>query len=100
MEERKQYTMGWDIDERMMYVPRKKKEKKPDQKRAWYYLGFVGDIGFAIALPIAGGAIIGVQIDKFMLTYPKATLTLLTIGIVIAGMGFVQIIKEVSKKNQ
>jgi len=94
MKERTQYTMGWDTDELMTYVPRKKKERKPDQKGAWYYLGFVGNIGFAIALPLAGGAIIGSAIDNYLSTYPKATLTFLAIGIVIAAAGFVQIIKE------
>jgi hypothetical protein len=61
----------------------------------WYFLGLVGQLGYSIALPIAGGAILGRIVDDKFGTYPRATLSLLLLGIVIAGIGFYTTIREV-----
>jgi predicted F0F1-ATPase subunit len=61
----------------------------------WYFLGLVGQLGYSIALPIAGGAILGRVVDDKFGTYPRATLSLLLLGIVIAGIGFYTTIREV-----
>jgi predicted F0F1-ATPase subunit len=74
----------------------KSRGKKRTKKRtnAWFYLGFVGEIGYAIALPAVGGALLGGYIDRRMSSYPKATLLLLFIGVGISILGFVRIIQE------
>ena len=60
----------------------------------WYFLGLVGQLGYSIALPIAGGAILGRTIDDRYGTYPRATLLLLLLGIGIAGVGFLTTIRD------
>lgn len=70
------------------------------QQGAWYYIGFIGDIGFTIALPIAGGALVGTYIDRQWSTYPKATLSFLFIGIIISFAGFIRTIREVMYKRR
>ncbi len=72
------------------------RKKKSD---AWFYLGFVGEIGYAIALPIVGGALLGEYIDRRMSTHPKATLLLLLLGIVVSMLGFVRTIQELIKRK-
>ncbi len=69
---------------------------------SFVYLGYVGQIGFAIAIPIAGGAGIGSYLDGRWHTYPKMTLILLIIGIIISVFNFITVIKEIitnSKKS-
>lgn len=62
----------------------------------YYYLGYIGEIGFAIALPIAGGAFIGKYLDERFQTYPKATLVGLFIGILISMVGFIKTVLDIS----
>jgi len=67
------------------------------QKPALFYIGYVGQVGFVIALPIAGGAGIGSYVDSKWATYPKMTLIGLTVGIVISVINFIAVIKEIIK---
>ncbi|MBI2405135.1 AtpZ/AtpI family protein [Candidatus Gottesmanbacteria bacterium] len=76
---------------------RKQEPEKKDGSDAWYYLGLVGQIGFAIALPIAAGGIGGAYIDTWLGTQPRATLLLLLLGVVVSLVGFFSVIKEVSR---
>lgn len=62
---------------------------------SWYYFGIVGQIGFSIAIPIAGGALLGSFIDSKWNTYPRSTLGLLLIGVVISIITFYKTIKSV-----
>ncbi len=91
------------IDERKgLVVERrdKKKRKVTDGRDTWFYVGFVGEIGFTIALPIAGGACLGLFLDRTWSSYPKATIALLFFGIVISCIAFVATIREViGRKN-
>jgi hypothetical protein len=67
---------------------------------AWYYLGLVGQIGYAIALPIAGGAILGSLIDhRFGLSRTGASIGIVT-GIVVSAVGFVQVIRKILQKQK
>ncbi len=70
-----------------------------EQSLAWYYLGLVGQMGFAVALPIATGALGGRYIDKWLGTTPKATLLFLFIGIAVSCIGFFGIIREIIHKR-
>lgn len=74
--------------------------KKSNLKDTWFYLGFVGEIGFTIALPIVGGAFLGLYLDRAWLTYPSVTLLLLFTGIVLSFIAFIATIREVlTRKN-
>lgn len=67
---------------------------------SWYLLGIVGQIGFSIAIPIAGGAILGSFIDRRMNIYPKATLGLLLFGVFLSFITFYETIKTVLKGTE
>ncbi len=72
-----------------------KKTTRTKEKSSLFYLGYVGQIGFVIAIPIAGGAGLGSYLDAKWGTYPKMTLALLCIGIVISIVNFISVIKEI-----
>ncbi|MEK7129839.1 MAG: AtpZ/AtpI family protein [Patescibacteria group bacterium] len=66
----------------------------------WYfYLGFVGHIGFTIAVPIAGGALLGGYVDRIWSTYPKGTLSLLLLGVFVSGFTFYKIVRDIVRKK-
>jgi F0F1-type ATP synthase assembly protein I len=99
MKKRKeQYTMLLDKGEQGIVVSGHK-EKQQKKQDAWYYLGFVGQIGYSIALPIVGGALLGAYIDRVRSTYPKATIFLLFVGFVLSFIAFVKTIQELIKKS-
>jgi predicted F0F1-ATPase subunit len=85
------------LGEKEYYTTPKKSQDGPatSGQDTWYYLGFVGDIGFTIAIPIAGGAILGQYIDKTWNIYPRATLSLLLVGIIISIIGFIHTVMEI-----
>lgn len=71
--------------------PRQVKNKKsPDS--AWYYLGLIGQIGYVVALPIVGGAVIGSLVG--------GTLIGIFIGFMVSVFGFIQIIRHVLQKKE
>jgi predicted membrane protein len=65
-----------------------------------YYLGFVGELGFAISLPIVLCALLGKYLDDSWKMYPKMTLSLLVVGIVISMINFIEIIKTIIKNSK
>ncbi len=75
-------------------------QKKTDSDTAWYYLGLVGQIGYVIALPIAGGAILGSLIDQKFGLYPKGALTGIAVGFGLSALGFVQVIQKILQKEK
>lgn len=77
---------------------RKKREKGNRSAPAWQYLGRIGEIGFAIAIPIAGGALVGAAIDRSWSTSPHATLSFLFIGIIVAMVNVVTMVKTMEKE--
>lgn len=80
-------------------VPRETK-KRTQRGAPWYYLGLIGEIGFAIAVPIAGGAMIGVVIDRTWSTTPKATLSLLFFGVVISFINLFKAVETIIKDKK
>ncbi len=79
---------------------RPEKIKKPIRRNeAWFYLGFIGEIGFVIAVPIAGGALLGRYIDTVIGSYPRATLSLLLLGIIISIVNFIRTVQDIIKKT-
>jgi len=77
--------------------PLHKKGKK--ENSGLFYLGYVGQVGLVIALPIAGGAVIGSSLDAHWRSYPNMTMIALGIGIVISIVNFVAVIREIIKGN-
>lgn len=61
--------------------------RKNESDGAWYYLGLVGQIGYVVAVPLAGGAILG--------SLAGNTLVGLLIGFVVSVFGFIRIIQRV-----
>lgn len=76
---------------------RKSKQSKETSAHSWRYLGLVGDLGFSMALPIAGGAFLGTFIDNKWSMYPKATLALLLAGVVVSCINLIVIVRRVIK---
>ncbi len=75
------------------------KKKRREITAPWYYLGLIGEIGFAIALPIAGGALIGVVIDRAWGMTPKATLSLLFLGVIISFFNLFKTVETITKQK-
>ncbi len=92
-----QFTLHLEDDGQT--IVRKKEPKKVDETGFWYYVGFAGDLGFTIAVPIAGGAFIGMWIDKHWSMYPTMTLSLLFLGIAVSFIGFIRIVRDLIKRK-
>ena len=75
-------------------------KKKKSSDLTWYYLGLVGQIGYVIALPIAGGAIFGSFIDERLGWYPKGTVIGIFAGFVLSVLGFVRVIQKIIQKQE
>ena len=75
------------------------KKKQIKITAPWYYLGFIGEIGFAISLPIAGGALAGVIIDRTWETSPIATLSLLFLGVIISFFNLFKTVETITKQK-
>lgn len=80
---------------RLKALPKGVKRKKGSDT-PWYYLGLIGEIGFAIAVPIAGGALLGVFVDRVWLTTHKATISLLFIGIIVSFINLFTTVREIT----
>jgi hypothetical protein len=78
----------------------KKQVKTKGMVNSWYYFGLSGQIGFAIALPIAGGALLGSYIDGRAHTYPQYTIILLFVGIVLSMINFVATVQSILKRQK
>lgn len=76
------------------------KKKIVDRVPSLYYLGLIGEIGFAIAIPITGGGLLGVFIDRTWSTTPKATLSLLFLGVVVSFMNIYKTVLMISGEKK
>ncbi|OGG08961.1 hypothetical protein A2154_02005 [Candidatus Gottesmanbacteria bacterium RBG_16_43_7] len=89
-----------NVDEDELYfvkTDKKSVNRTKDLSETWYYLSVFGQIGFTIALPIAGGAILGNRIDRAYGTYPTWTLILLVTGFILSILYFIKSILSVLK---
>ena len=73
-------------------------EKDRQRQKFLKALGSSFGLGFSIALPIAGGAVLGFMIDNKFKSHPRWTLSLLFTGIFIASGAIYQILKETKKE--
>lgn len=65
----------------------------------WEYLGYAGQVGFMVAGPICLGALIGKWIDSSNGWYPRSTVTGLGIGFSFSIIGFLNFVREITKKR-
>lgn len=67
--------------------------ESPPQKKltVWEVTSLLSQVGFLIALPIAGGALFGFIVDKKLDSAPFLTLVFLLLGI---GLGFWAVLKR------
>ena len=96
---KEQYSLHLGGKNGMIIEPRKADKKKGKERNSWYYMGLVGQIGYAIALPIVGGGLLGGYIDRRLSSYPKATLLFLLLGFVVSITGFVETIRELMRQK-
>ena len=92
------YTLSLKKDTGDVTIAERSVKTTPRNADTWYYVGYIGQIGFAIAIPIAGGAILGAYADKAFQTYPTLTLSFLFLGFVISIIGFIRTIQEIIRQ--
>ncbi len=64
---------------------RRKKAQGERRGSLWAHVARVGSLGWMIALPIAGGALLGHAIDRWLGTGITWSLALLTVGLAAGG---------------
>ena len=77
---------------------REKKQSLKETQRVNELLSESLGLGIGIALPIAGGAILGTALDKLFNTAPKLTLGLLVVGLLISFSSLIRIAITAGKK--
>lgn len=87
---KEQFTLLLDRKQ-SVFVSKKDRRKEKNRSDSWFYLGYVGQIGFAIAIPIVAGVMIG--------SYTGHKVLGLGLGIVISFFGFVKTIQEIIKRK-
>lgn len=95
---RKQIQLTLNERSRLVVSQRVKRGRR-ERISTWQYVGLAGQMGFDIALPIVGGALLGTFLDKRLSTYPKATLVLLLVGVVLSLVTFIRTIQEIMNKK-
>ena len=71
-----------------------KGKDEEENKDLFKSIGLASDLGFSIAIPIAGGAILGSILDNKLNTRPFFTLFLLFLGILISFFNIYNIVKK------
>lgn len=75
----------------------KKKWQDETKKSVLTGVAQASGIGFAVAIPLVGGVLIGRFLDTKFGTDPKLTLSFLFLGLIIGATGVFRIIKAVEK---
>ncbi len=52
------------------------------------------EIGFSVTVPVVGGVLLGVYLDKEFNTAPKLTLSFLFLGVIIGFLNIIKIVKD------
>lgn len=58
-----------------------RRQQRPRQRKAWFWLGMMGLVGWSVAVPTVLGVAFGVWLDKSYPGQPSWTLTLLGLGL-------------------
>lgn len=73
--------------------------KEKQREKFFRSLSLATELGFLIAIPLAGGVVLGVWVDNTFSTHPKFTLSLLGAGVVIACANLSIVLSEFLKKD-
>jgi len=85
------------LNDKYVGVSEGKKSDNKDKREKERYLAGIGiatDLGFAIAIPLTGGALLGSYLDDKLRTTPKLTLSLIFLGLIISFLNVYNIIKR------
>ncbi len=86
-EERGESTAAGFIDElKRLDRQKKRKQAEKEEKSIWFGLGFMGLIGWSVAVPTVLGAIGGAFIDARTDSRYSWTLMLMFLGLIIGGL--------------
>lgn len=77
-----------------------RKKKLKERNTSLYYLGYVGEIGFTISVPIVLFALLGRYLDSGWGTYPKMSLVFIAIGCLVSILNFIGIIRTIVKASK
>ncbi len=97
--ERKQYDIIID-DKEVKKVERKTTSKRSAYTNNWRYLLMFGNVGISIVLPLVGGALGGKYIDLALGTYPKVTIGLIILGLVISVVNLIGMFQTIIKQTK
>ncbi|MCL5675583.1 MAG: AtpZ/AtpI family protein [Patescibacteria group bacterium] len=76
-------------------------EEETDEQRTRFFSLFTSstELGFVIALPIAGGALLGTYLDRIFNMSPKLTLSLIFAGTLIGLVNIYYLFRESEKEG-
>lgn len=86
--------MKFTTEKKLETVEEEVVEKKEAEEKFLSYLSLALELGFAISLPIAGGALLGHYIDDKLGISPRMTLSLIFLGIMVAAAYIYSIINN------
>lgn len=72
-------------------------DKEKEQNRSLAMMSLATELGFSIALPLVGGALIGRFLDNQFQTSPRMTLSLIFFGLFISFINIYNLIKQTNK---
>lgn len=87
---------GYSINPRKADI----KSRSANGAEYWFYLRVAGQVGYAVAVPLVIGALVGRSIDIKFGSYPKATVWGIFIGLFISFVTFTKIVKEIIQKRE
>jgi hypothetical protein len=91
--DKERYTLDFSDNQTALTAKKSGFKKRTNSQGSWMYLGKAGEIGFGIAIPIVAGALIGSYFDQKFVSYPRATLGGILIGVVLSVITFIKTIQ-------
>lgn len=64
----------------------------------WWYLGFVTEVGLAVAIPLVVGAFVGRWLDDQWISAPYATLGGIVVGVIVSFFNLAHRMKRMLAK--
>lgn len=79
----------------------KQHEEKSDTSRQFYRtVGMASELGFVLAFPLVAAILSGSWLDRKFSSYPKFTLSLLILGVIVSFCNMFAVMKEYLKKEK
>ena len=96
---KEQYSLQLDEDSGEMVKIKEDRPERGNRYNNLSFIGYAGEIGYAIVLPILGGTFIGSFIDGRMGTHPKATVIFILFGCIVSVLGLVKTVNDIIKRK-